>query len=367
MTQTRLIDDPDDWNALVEQHAGGFPQLWEWGEVRASVGWRPLRLAIHDDAGRFLGGAQILMQRQPVVGWCLAHAPRGPFGIKDTADLPIVIGKIKETAAGLGGGTLWLDPPFRAGDPTANELGRLAPAHAADVEPSACWVLDLSEADPWSNVRRKHREWIRRAERANISVEWLDSASTARDASTGLRHFLTAYNEVATRLGIPIQTATYYEALWEQFRKSGHASIAVALRDGVPLGAMLQFVCGPEMTFYQGGQTAAGAKLGVHKLLIWRSIVRARDSGLRRYNMWGASHEGVAHLKAGFGAHEERYIGTRSIPLHRSADVLVRAAILGSLAARRIRSIVHRHWHARQQPLEAGPDCRQRTTDRPWT
>ena len=75
------VTDPAAWNAFVEAapyHA--FPQLWEWGEVRAQGGWRPVRLAIGRSEDEPVAGAQLLLRRLPVVGWQLAYVPRGPVG-----------------------------------------------------------------------------------------------------------------------------------------------------------------------------------------------------------------------------------------------------------------------------------------------
>src|SRR5688500_8539563 len=74
------VTDSSTWNAFVESapyHA--FPQLWEWGEVRAMGGWRPLRLAVGRSPREPLAGAQLLLRRMPVVGWHLAYVPRGPI------------------------------------------------------------------------------------------------------------------------------------------------------------------------------------------------------------------------------------------------------------------------------------------------
>ena len=75
------VTDPGAWNAFVEAapyHA--FPQLWEWGEVRAMGGWRPVRLAIGPSHDEPVAGAQLLLRQIPLLGWHLAYAPRGPVG-----------------------------------------------------------------------------------------------------------------------------------------------------------------------------------------------------------------------------------------------------------------------------------------------
>ena len=42
---------------------------------------------------------------------------------------------------------------------------------------------------------------------------------------------------------------------------------------------------------------------------------RARELGLRRYNMWGTATGSLAHYKEGFGAREESYVGTRALAI----------------------------------------------------
>ena len=81
------VTERDPWNAFVE-HAPyrSFPQLWEWGELRETSGWRPIRVAVGEDADHPLAGAQVLMRQVPLVGWRLGYAPRGPVGqLEDSA------------------------------------------------------------------------------------------------------------------------------------------------------------------------------------------------------------------------------------------------------------------------------------------
>src|SRR5687768_18576241 len=78
------VTDASTWNAFVERapyHA--FPQLWEWGEVRAMGGWRPVRLAVGPAHDAPVAGAQLLLRQVPLLGWHLAYVPRGPIGDLD--------------------------------------------------------------------------------------------------------------------------------------------------------------------------------------------------------------------------------------------------------------------------------------------
>ena len=73
------VTDRDAWNTFIE-HAPyrSFPQLWEWGELRETSGWRPIRVAVGEDADHPRAGAQVLMRQVPLVGWRLVV--RNMFG-----------------------------------------------------------------------------------------------------------------------------------------------------------------------------------------------------------------------------------------------------------------------------------------------
>jgi lipid II:glycine glycyltransferase (peptidoglycan interpeptide bridge formation enzyme) len=128
--------------------------------------------------------------------------------------------------------------------------------------------------------------------------------------------------------------------VWTTFREAGLAHIVSASHDGVPLAALLVIVSGDEMVGFAGGQGRAGLPTGAGKLVQWRAIERARELGLRRYNMWGTATGSLAHYKDGFGAREESYVGTRALAISPIPDRLVRVAWSAERAARRARRIM---------------------------
>ena len=80
--------DAAAWNAFVERapyHA--FPQLWEWGEVRAMGGWRPVRLAIGASREAPVAGAQLLRQ----AGYEVIEAPDGRQALQQATQHPNLI------------------------------------------------------------------------------------------------------------------------------------------------------------------------------------------------------------------------------------------------------------------------------------
>lgn len=340
--ELRAVTEAARWNGLVDESPDSyFSQLWEWGEIQRSIGWDPWRLELVSDRepdSRPLAAAQLLVRRLPGTGWGIAYSPRGPFLGRAKDDWARFEHALVRWAGANRIATLGFDPDVGSDSDLGRALLR-PPWRAAPIlgEPT-CHVVDVRpEAELWANVRRKHREWIRRAERADIEVRWIDEQSSPGDAGRGIDLFLKVYEELAHRIGVPIQSPDYYRLVWDTFRTVGRAHLVTARADGTPLGAMLHFTCGDEMIWFAGGQTAKGTPFGVAKLLVWRSMLRAVELGSRRYNMWGTATEGVANFKLGFGAREESYVGTRSMAVSGPADVLVRAAWRARHLIRRMR------------------------------
>ena len=73
----------EQWDHFVCKHPSGhLLQSWEWGELKASAGWHPLRLALWDaEQNEIRAIAQILRKgfgSFPVLAGHLAHIPKGP-------------------------------------------------------------------------------------------------------------------------------------------------------------------------------------------------------------------------------------------------------------------------------------------------
>ncbi len=75
--------DAATWDRLVRESPGGGHalQTYAWGEFKRTQGWRPLRLALRDDADghRVLGTGQLLIRAMPGTGGAIAYCVKGPW------------------------------------------------------------------------------------------------------------------------------------------------------------------------------------------------------------------------------------------------------------------------------------------------
>ena len=76
-------DQQEQWDAFISnQPTGHLLQSWGWGELKASAGWHPLRLALWDrEQQSMIAAAQVLRRTAahlPLPAGHLAYIPRGP-------------------------------------------------------------------------------------------------------------------------------------------------------------------------------------------------------------------------------------------------------------------------------------------------
>lgn len=309
--------DAAAWDAYVEGNPrGSYLQLSAWAETKAVNGWR---LAIIADATAPMVGAQVLGRRPGPLPWVYAYAPRGPVleawtpasiarftEIARTA-LPAVAGRVShlriDPEVELGGPD---DPDGAVGRALAGAGWRVAPP----VQPDRTRLIDLrtDEAALWGDLRGKWRQYVNRARSGGVRVV---PAGAER-----LGEFYRIYRETATRAGFIIRAESAYREVWRAFDARGTARLLFAeSADGEPLATLFLLRCGRRIVEPYGGMTSAGAESRANYLLKWEAIRRSRDEGAETYDLWGLSHPGIAHFKAGFGGREVQYIGAWDLVL----------------------------------------------------
>ena len=335
------VTDPATWNAFVESapyHA--FPQLWEWGEVRAMGGWRPVRLAIGPTHDEPVAGAQLLLRALPLIGWHLAYVPRGPVGQLDD---PAVRGALVAAFRALGRAeriaTVRADPEARVGTAYGDAL-RESPWRAAPkVQPPITRVIDLSPGEEQlrAALKRKHRQYVNKAERSGIQIERFDGSTPPEAIGPALDDFNRIYGLTARRAGFVAREAFYYERVWSLFAPTGRVRLSFAVRDGERIATLFHFTCGERAVESYGGMTDAGADARANYLLKWTAIADFAREGFAVYDMWGLATGGIRQFKEGFGGEEIAYVGARDLPLRGPADALMRIAVPAYGLAQRVR------------------------------
>ncbi|HEX6139287.1 MAG TPA: peptidoglycan bridge formation glycyltransferase FemA/FemB family protein [Candidatus Limnocylindria bacterium] len=336
------MTDRAAWDAFVESAPyRSFPQLWAWGELRESFGWRPLRIAVGDDPDRPpLAVAQVLLRRVPALGWQLAYVPRGPVGHLDEAPVrDAMVAALRSLGRSDGVATLKLDP--EATPDSGFGAALLAPPWraAAKVQPPRTRVVDLAagEEELLAALRKKHRQYVHKAERAGIGVERLDGSTDSATARQALDDFHAIYAYTAERAGFVARARHYDDRVWSLFAPSGHARLAFATLDGRRVATLFHFTCGDRAAEAFGGMTDDGAESRANYLLKWASIIGFKQEGFAVYDLWGLATGGIAQFKEGFGGRHVDYVGARDLPLRAAEDAALRLLLPAYGIAQRTR------------------------------
>ena len=299
-----LRRDPAAWDGFVASlPLAPYVQASPWGRVKALNGWRAERVVVDGDHGPV--GAQVLLRRIGPSPWLLAYAPRGPVGREPTADdLRRFTAALRERARAWRVSHVVIDPEIEAGGEVAEWLAGAGWRSAASPQPERSRWIDLrrSEKELWSDLRPKWRQYVQKAHRLGVGVVESDAA--------GLDRFYTIYVETARRAGFTHRSASAYREVYQAFAAHGQARLLFATdAQGEATAALMLIGWGSRIVEPYGGMTAAGAEQRANYLLKWEAIASSRARGYQTYDMWGLSHEGIAHFKAGFGGREVRYVG----------------------------------------------------------
>jgi peptidoglycan pentaglycine glycine transferase (the first glycine) len=320
------------WEHFVaEQSAGNLLQSWGWGELKASVGWRPVRLALCEGE-RIVAGAQVLQRSAPRVPARLAHLayiPRGPLlDWSQPALVETFLGHLHGFLRKQGALALRLEPPVVSlGEQVARHLQALHFHSVHPVQPLRTIVLDLTpdESSLLAGMKPKWRYNIRLAERKGVTVR---RATSAED----VRAWYRLYEVTSERDRFGIHTLDYYLRVWELFASRGQLSLLLAEYQGELLAGIFVGLSSQLAIYLYGASGNEQRQLMPNYALQWEAIRWAREQGARQYDFWGipdtdAEDEamaGVYRFKAGWGGELVKFAGGYEFDYHPLAMRLAR-------------------------------------------
>jgi lipid II:glycine glycyltransferase (peptidoglycan interpeptide bridge formation enzyme) len=287
-----------------------------------------------------MAGAQVLIRPVPLLGWRLGYAPRGPIGaLDDPAARDALLSALRSLARSEGIATIKIDPEVTPDSPFGQVLLSAPWRGAAKVQPPRTRLIDLAPPEDTlrAGMKKKHRQYVAKAEREGISFERLDGSADQATVSRALDDFYRIYAHTAERAGFVARVRQYYERAWQLFAPDGHAHMAFAMRDGQRLATLFHFTVGDRAAEAFGGMTDAGADARANYLLKWASIIGFKRQGFAAYDLWGLATGGIAQFKEGFGGRQVDYVGARDLPLKPAEDAALRLLLPAYGIAQRAR------------------------------
>jgi lipid II:glycine glycyltransferase (peptidoglycan interpeptide bridge formation enzyme) len=342
-TRTSVVDlapENTTWDSFVARsNPGSYLQTTAWAEVKAPNGWTPLRFIgsiigspqPHPDAttadedapekarDETAFGVQLLIRKPRIFPWAFAYAPRGPVLDRwNAATLEAFTGALRQTIVSVPTKVshVRIEPEIELNGPSdldgglRHALRRCGWRSATPIQPPRTRQVDLGpdEAELWGGLRKKWRQYVNKARRSDVRI--------VEATADRLPEFYSIYQETARRAGFVIRTYESYLTVWREFEKLGMARLLMAEGpDGSGLATLFLLRVGDRVVEPYGGMTGAGAECRANYLLKWEAIRTSRQQGAASYDMWGISHEGIEHFKAGFGGREIKYVGAWDLVL----------------------------------------------------
>lgn len=310
------------WNRFVAEHPmGHMLQSWEWGELKAAFGWRPLRVALWDTQTQsIVAGAQVLRRGAPYMPlWSghLAYVPKGPLLDWSQAELSITFFKqLERLLRWQGALALRIEPGLEADTPQVQYIQKYLPDLYArsipPVQPLRTIVLDLqaSEDELRARMKEKWRYNIGLAARRGVQVR---VAETLADVQA----WYNLLQITGQRDQFGIHTLDYYVQAWKLLSRQEQTVLLLAEYEGQLLAGIFVSLFAHEAIYLYGASSNEHRNLMPNYLLQWEAIRWARQRGAWRYDLWGIPHTdnegeamaGVYRFKRGWGGRVVTFAG----------------------------------------------------------
>jgi len=309
-----------EWDAFVSEHAQGhLLQSWGWGELKASSGWYPIRLALWDGSC-MVAGAQVLRKTAPHVPLRLGHLayiPKGPVLDWEQGELcEAFFTQLNAYLHAQGALALHVEPAQELETPLGElVLKRLAPVdvHAVPaIQPLRTIMLDMAadEATLLAQMKEKWRYNIRLGARKGVTVR---VASSLED----VRAWYALLETTGERDQFGIHTLDYYQRVWQIFAPDDCVRLFLAEYEGQLLAGIFVGLFARQGLYLYGASSNERRQLMPNYVLQWEAIRWAKQRGALLYDFWGIPETdeedeamaGVYRFKRGWGGRVVQFPG----------------------------------------------------------
>jgi len=292
---------PAEWDAFVSAHPRAhLLQTSAWGELKAAFGWRSLRVAVQDDAGRLCAGVQILLRRLPLrLGW-LAYAPYGPLvDWSDAAQVKALLAAVDAAAKRHGAAFPKIEPGYGLDADLAAWGFRLSPQ---TVQPPRTYMLDISGTE--EAILARMNQGTRRNIRKSAKYEVAIREGTRADVAS----FNALMRETGERDAFGVHAPEYYALAYDLFVPRGQAVLLLGSHGGRDLAGVMVFALGGSAWYSAwrptacSGRASGGPKPRARARMTWSACRTPSRSSLRRSSRRAATGCGASTASSAAGA-----------------------------------------------------------------
>jgi peptidoglycan pentaglycine glycine transferase (the first glycine) len=320
--QARLIgpEEKREFNKFTAKGPKGhILQSYEWGEIKALTGWKPLRLVIEED-GQIVAALSILKRKIPVIKKAIFYAPRGP--VVDTTNtelMDFLWAETRKLAQKHGAIMLKIDPDISIKNQDFihyfKKIG-FKPVGTGEgfegTQPRFVFRLDIQPTleELAANLHSKTRYNIRLAERRGVTVRFAENKED-------LKVFYQVLTETAERDRFLIRSYSYFSTIWDNLVENGLAKLFLAEYQGQVIAATLALLYGDKVWYLYGASSNNHRNVMPNYLLQWSMITWAKENNCSLYDFRGVPGEltednplyGLYRFKKGFNGDFTEFMG----------------------------------------------------------
>lgn len=314
--QIKPVSDKNAWEQLLENFPeSNFLQSYNWGVFQESLGKKVLRFSLNQEE-RVVGAFQVVKEaaaRGPYLS--VAGGPLIDWQNPDMVS--IVVDKLKQLA---GQESCWFTRfrPQAIDNPKLTsllcQLGvKKSPMHlTADLTLQLDLTLSLEEI--LKQMRKNHRNLIKRAERDGITTEVSTNPEFVKEFDHWQQYLAKKHNFVPFSF-------EYLDKQFKTFASDGQAYFVSSYLGDKLLASAYLIIYNQEAVYHYGISTPENDKLPGSLATQWRAIGLAKELGCKKYNFWGVAPDGdknhrfagVSMFKRGFGGEEVHYLPAHDI------------------------------------------------------
>jgi peptidoglycan pentaglycine glycine transferase (the first glycine) len=323
--QIRLIENSTEWNNALLDLSATLYHSWEWGELRATEGWRAWRVLASDSSSP-RAAVQVLQRGLPIPGLSILSAPRGIAARPDDRESVLLIGKwLKDFVRQRRAILLRMDPFIPDTDQQQRALHR--DAGFVDLPdqwsrwnlPRSNMVVDISGSKEQilAKMTRTHRGNISRSSRSGLEIR-------AGSENGQFQEFYSLLLKTSRRQNFAIRTFQYYCEVRDKLLRSGNGELFLAYDSGKLVAGILCAYFSKTCHYLYGGFDWDARHAHPNEVLHWHAIQWAKDRGCTEYDLVGSGTRyppqegnlgfGIYTFKKGFCAELHYLVGYLDLP-----------------------------------------------------
>jgi len=289
---------PAEWNDFLSKCPDAhLLQSAEWGELKSSFGWEPVRLVSEDSGSTW--GIQILFRQLPL-GLTFAYLPKGPLhqngeGGKNLVFPGQAFWKEVDLLCRKKRAVFLKVEPEDWGSAAQIQAGKIPAGFRSSsqaIQPPRTIVVDLtgSEEDILARMKQKTRYNIRLSSKKGVAVR----------PSENIEVFYQLMETTGQRDEFGIHSLEYYQKAYELFKSAAKCEMFMAEYDGEQIAGVMVFASDSRSWYLYGASSSLYRERMPTYLLQWEAMKWARSKGCVQYDLYGVPDHDAEYLEANF-------------------------------------------------------------------